>query len=171
MTRILPGAALAASLAVSTLAPASAHVTLDTREAPALGYVRLAIRVPHGCDGAATTAIRMQVPEGVTAVKAQPKPGWTLTLVTEDGPAPSGHDAAPAVKEVAWRGGNLPDAFYEEFLLRVRMPDGAGQTVWFPFVQECEGGKVTRWIERPAAGQPTDSVRYPAYPVALTPRP
>ena len=171
MSRMTFAAFGAACLAAALAVPALAHVTLDTAQAPALGYVRIAIRVPHGCEGAATTGLRLQVPEGVTAVKPQPKPGWTLTVVPDEAPATGGgHDAAPPVREVAWRGGNLPDAFYEEFVLRVRMPDGAGQTVWFPFVQECEGGKVSRWIERPAEGQTLDQVRMPAYPVKLVPR-
>ena len=164
MTRVLVAALLAA-----TVAPAAAHITLDTTEAPALGYVRLAIRVPHGCDGAATTAIRLQVPPGVTAVKAQPKPGWTLSLLADEAP-PGGHDSSPPVREVAWRG-SLPDAYYEEFLIRVRLPDGPGQTVWFPFVQECEGGKVARWIEKPGPGQGYDDLRTPAFPLKLLPRP
>lgn len=170
MTRIAPAALGACLLAL--IAPlAHAHVTLDTPQAPALGYVRIAIRVPHGCEGAATTGLRMQVPDGVTAVKPQPKPGWVLTVVPDEVPAPAGgHDAAPPVREVNWRGGPLPDAYFEEFVLRVRMPDGPGQTVWFPFVQECEGGKVSRWIERPAEGQTLDQLRMPAYPVRLVPR-
>ena len=171
MTRIARTALLAAIIAVPTFSdPATAHVTLDTKEAPALGYVRLAIRVPHGCDGAATIALRMQVPPGVTAVKAQPKPGWTLTLVADEAAPSGGHDSSPPVHEVIWRGGPLPDAYYEEFLIRIRLPDGAGQTVYFPFVQECEGGKVTRWIEKPAAGQGYDDLRAPAFPVKLLPR-
>lgn len=162
----------AALVAASFLLPAaaSAHVTLDTKEAPALGYVRLAIRVPHGCDGAATTAVRMQVPDGVTAVKAQPKYGWTLSLLADEAGGKPGHDSSPPVHEIVWRGGPLPDAFYEEFLIRVRMPDTPGQTLWFPFVQECEGGKTTRWIERPAAGQTYEDLRAPAFPVKILPR-
>ena len=35
-------------VALATVAPAGAHVSLDTAQAPALGYVRLAVRVPHG---------------------------------------------------------------------------------------------------------------------------
>ena len=70
--------------------PLHAHVTLDTPQAVALGYVRIAIRVPHGCEGAATTGLRLQVPEGVTAVKPQPKPGWTLTIVPDETPATGG---------------------------------------------------------------------------------
>ena len=167
MTRTASAAFAAACLAAT---PAHAHVTLDTPQAAPLGYVRIAVRVPHGCEGVATTGLRLQVPEGVTAVKPQPKPGWTLTIVHADAPVTGGHDATPPVQEVSWRGGNLPDAYFDEFVLRVRMPDGAGQTVWFPFVQECEGGKVSRWIERPSEGQTLDQLRMPAYPVKLVPR-
>ena len=164
--------ATAALLAACTLSisPAAAHVTLDTPQAAALAYVRVAIRVPHGCEGAATVGLRLQVPEGVTAVKPMPKSGWTLTTTTDPAkPGVGGHDEAPPVREVIWRatqGQALPDAFYDEFVLRVRMPDAAGQTIWFPFVQDCEGGKVSRWIERPAAGQAYDDV-----PPARLPRP
>lgn len=168
---VLCGAAIAA--AANT--PARAHVTLDTPQAPALAYLRIAARVPHGCEGAATTSLRLQIPEGVTAVKPQPKPGWTLTVAADpQAPATGGHEAAAPVREVAWRaqpGQALPDAFFDEFVLRVRMPDAAGQTVWFPFVQECEGGKVSRWIERPAEGQTYDQLRLPAYPVRILPKP
>ena len=172
MFRIVPtiiGAALCAAAV-----PACAHVTLDTPQAAALAYQRLAIRVPHGCEGAATTAIRMQVPDGVTGVKPMPKPGWSLSVVTDpSGPGAGGHEEAPPVREVAWRadaGHALADAFFDEFVLRVRMPDVAGQTVWFPFVQECEGGKVSRWIERPASGQGYDDLARPAFPVRIVPR-
>lgn len=176
--RTTPRAALCgAAIAVAALTPAAAraHVTLDTSQAPALAYLRIAARVPHGCEGAATIALRMQVPEGVTAVKPQPKPGWTLAVVADpEAPGSGGHEAAAPVREVAWRaqpGQALPDAFYEEFVLRVRMPDAAGQTIWFPFVQECEGGKISRWIERPTDGQTYDQLRLPAYPVRILPKP
>lgn len=178
-TATLRAAVSTAAVFVATVAatPTRAHVTLDTSQAAALAYVRIAARVPHGCEGAATVALRLQVPDGVTAVTPMPKPGWTLTTATADPETPGtagGHDAAPTVREVAWRaqpGQALPDAFFDEFVLRVRMPDAAGQTIWFPFVQECEGGKVSRWIERPAEGQTYDQLRLPAYPVRIVPRP
>jgi uncharacterized protein YcnI len=162
---------LVAAWVAATTVPASAHVTLDTAQAPALAYVRIAIRVPHGCEGAGTVALRLQIPDGVTAVKPMVKPGWTITMDRADGSPATGHDAAPAVREVAWRGGLLPDEFYDEFVLRIRMPDAPGQMIWFPFVQECEGGRVSRWIEKPAAGEALDQVRLPAYPVRVLPRP
>ena len=59
----------AAVFGASLLAlPAAAHVTLDQSTMPADSYLRLAIRVPPGCDGAATTGIRL--PAMIHAVMA-----------------------------------------------------------------------------------------------------
>jgi periplasmic copper chaperone A len=165
------GLASLALLAGIAAVPAAAHVTLDLAEAPADSYVRLAIRVPHGCAGAATTGVRLAVPGGLTSVRPAPKPGWALTVVPGE-PAPGrGEHGAPAstLKEVAWRGGPLQDDHFDEFLLMVRTPNTPGETLWFPFVQECEGGAVTRWIERSEAGQPVP--RWPAYRLRLAPKP
>ena len=55
--------------------------------------------------------------------------------------------------EVDWSGGNLPDAYYDEFVLTGTLGDdlAAGQSMYFPVVQECEKG-VNRWIEIPKEG-------------------
>jgi uncharacterized protein YcnI len=57
------------------------------------------------------------------------------------------------VKEVSWSGGNLPEAFYDEFVFTATIASDlkAGASVYFPTVQQCEKG-VHRWIEVPAAG-------------------
>src|SRR5260370_17293665 len=65
---------------------ASAHVTLETREAPVGSPYKAVLRVPHGCDGAATIAVRVRVPEGMIAVKPMPKPGWKIETVTGKSP-------------------------------------------------------------------------------------
>ena len=76
--------------------------------------------------------------------------------------------ATEGVKEVAWTGGNLPEEWYDEFVLRVRLPDGApGTVIRFPVVQECVEG-VHRWIEVPVEGQDPDLVPEPAPFVTLT---
>jgi periplasmic copper chaperone A len=91
-------------VALALAAPARAHATPDTSQAPVLGYVHLAVRVPHGCDGAPATAIRLQIPDGVTAVKPQRKPGWNLQVKTaSEAPAVGGHETSPAVREVLWQ--------------------------------------------------------------------
>jgi periplasmic copper chaperone A len=168
----LPSLAVLAGLAA---APAAAHVTLDLAEAPADSYVRVAVRVPHGCSGAATTGLRLQIPPGLRGVKPAPKPGWTLVTMPGEvggvaaGPAGEHGGEGPAIKEVAWRGGPLPDDRFDEFLLLFRTPPAPGETLWFPLVQECEGGAVARWIERPQPGQPRPA--RPAWALRLVPKP
>ena len=73
-----------------------------------------------------------------------------------------------AVTEVMWSG-NLPDENFEEFLIQVRLPNKAGQTLYFPTVRECETG-VERWIEIPAAGRRRRDYSHPAPSVTLTPK-
>jgi uncharacterized protein YcnI len=152
---------------------ARAHVTLETSKAPAASTYKAVLRVGHGCEGSPTIAIRVQIPDGVIAVKPMPKPGWTLTTRIEPYPKPVKYFEdmlTEGVREIAWTGGKLPDEWYDEFIFRGRLPDaGAGEQLWFPVVQECEKG-VHRWIEIPAAGKTADDYKEPAPGLALTPK-
>jgi uncharacterized protein YcnI len=156
---------LASALLVAAAATAHAHVTANPNEAPADSYFRAAFRVGHGCAGSPTIAVRVKIPDGVIAAKPQVKPGWAIeiTLRKLDTPIDAGHGrrVAEVVDEIAWRGGPLPDAYFDEFGLSLRLPAGAGRTLYFPIVQECEQG-VHRWIEIPASGQKWDDLREPA---------
>jgi uncharacterized protein YcnI len=169
MTKTHVAAVAVAMLAVTS--SATAHVVLEKKEAPAASTYEAVLQVGHGCEGSPTTSIRVQIPEGVIAVKPMPKPGWELT--TKQGEYAQAYDyfgekLTEGVKEVAWTGGNLPDEWYDEFVLRVRLPDAApGTVIRFPVVQECVEG-VHRWIEVPAEGQDPDSVAEPAPFVTLT---
>jgi uncharacterized protein YcnI len=134
---------------------ALAHVTLEQREAPVGSTYKAVLRVPHGCDGTATTAIRVRIPEGVIGIKPMPKPGWKLELVSGKYPRSytlRGANVSEGVTEVRWSAGNLPDAFYDEFVFTGAITDELkeGSTIYFPVVQECEKG-VHRWIEIPSA--------------------
>ena len=101
--------------------PATAHVTLENLEAKVGTSYKAVLRVPHGCDGTATTVIRVKIPEGVIGVKPMPKPGWTLTTVT--GKYPKAYDLfhrqiTEGVTEISWSGGKLPDDWYDEFVFQ-----------------------------------------------------
>src|SRR5438552_19153520 len=103
---------LIGTLAVAFVAPAAAHVTLENQDAKVGASYKAVFRVPHGCDGTATTAIRVKIPEGVIGVKPMPKPGWTLTTITGKYPIAYDHfhrQATEGVTELGWPGGNLPD--------------------------------------------------------------
>ena len=79
---------------------------------------------------------------------------------------------AEGVTEVAWTGGELPDAWYDEFVFRGRLAGFApGTVVYFPVVQECPDGAVHRWIEIPAAGKCADDYEEPAPGVTITAKP
>jgi uncharacterized protein YcnI len=166
------GAAIAAA-AILSIPGAQAHITFEPAPAPAGGTAKLILRVPHGCDGSATTRIRMRIPEGVIAVKPQPKPGWDLTTtigkLAKPYDAGHGRTVTEGVTEVSWNGGKLADEHYDEFVLRAMMPDRPGTVLYFPVVQDCEKG-VHRWIEIPAAGKKADDYKEPAPGITLTPR-
>src|ERR1700675_1941461 len=108
---------------VGALAGASialAHITLENQQAPVGASYKAVLRVPHGCDGSATVAIRVRIPEGYIDVKPMPKPGWKLTTVSGKYPKPVSLRAtqvSEGVTEVDWTGGNLPAAYYDEFVL------------------------------------------------------
>ena len=69
MSRKLAAAALGSAL---LLAPhlAAAHITLATQKAFADSSYKAVLRVPHGCEGKATTAIRVRIPEELAATGA-----------------------------------------------------------------------------------------------------
>ena len=163
---------VAAALGVVAASAAQAHVTLEVAEAPVGGSYKAVLRVPHGCDGEATLKLRVQIPEGVIAVKPMPKAGWNLQTVTGTYAHPYdyyGNSLTEGVTEVVWTG-ELPDAFYDEFVFRGMLTDGlpVGSELYFPVVQEC-ASKADRWIEVPAAGQDSDSLEFPAPGLKLLP--
>lgn len=156
----------ASILALGTSA-ALAHVSLQVKEASVGSTYKAILQVPHGCEGKPTTTVRVQIPEGVIAVKPQPKVGWTLEKVKGSYAKSYDYHGTPTsegVKEVVWSGGNLADDEYDEFALRVFLTSDlkAGEMLHFPVVQECPDGKAERWIEIPAAGQSSDDLELPA---------
>jgi uncharacterized protein YcnI len=142
-----------------------AHVTLETQEAQPNGSYKAVLRVGHGCEGSPTTALRVQIPEGVIAVKPMPKAGWQVATVKDKYERPYdyfGTELTEGVRQIAWSGGELRDDFYDEFVFVGRLTDFAPDTVLhFPTVQECAAGEH-RWIEIPAAGQDPDELDEPA---------
>lgn len=153
--------------------PALAHTTLETQQAPVGSTYKAVLRVGHGCEGQPTLRLRVQIPEGVIAVKPMPKAGWELDTV--EAPYKQSYDyygtpLTEGVREIVWTG-KLLDKHYDEFVFRAYLTDGLKQDtmLYFPTVQECEGGKADRWIEIPAAGKKSDDYKYPAPGLKLLP--
>lgn len=170
MKKIMP--AFVAALTVSITGQASAHITLAQTEAAAGSTYKGVLQVGHGCEGEATTSVRIKIPEGVIAVKPMPKPGWDLETKVEPFDKPVEYFdqmLTEGVREISWTAGSLPDEWYDEFVFRARLPQAEpGSVIRFPVVQEC-GEQVTRWIEVPAEGQDAHDLQEPAPAVTITP--
>jgi len=156
----------ATALTVLAISAARAHVTLETPEA-SRGAYKAVFKVPHGCDGSPTTAVKVDVPEGVIGVKPMPKPGWEIAM--EKGAYARAYDfyhgskVSEGVKTVTWSGGKLPNEYFDEFVLSVFLTDALAKdrAIYFPVTQTCETGSVA-WSEIAADGQDLHSLKAPA---------
>lgn len=173
--RLLPAACAAAALSLCAGMPASAHVTLETPQAVAGSGAKVVFRIVHGCAGAATTRIAVQLPREILTARPQPKPGWALAIRTErlpqPVPGPHGSTIEEAVVEIAWSGGPLPDAFYDEFAIFLRLPPSETERLLhLPVVQDCERG-AHRWTGLPPGTAGADpGATGPAPSLRLLPR-
>ncbi len=163
-----------AACAVSICASSSfAHVTLADQAALAGTYYRATLRVGHGCEGSPTTALRVTIPTGFKGAKPMPKAGWVLAIQTGKLDTPfddHGKQVTEGVTEITWTatpGNALPDAYYDEFVLRGGLPATAG-AMWFKVLQTCEKGR-TDWSETPAAGQSANDLKLPAALLEIIP--
>lgn len=175
MSKIVSLTSALTALALLGAGEAAAHATLETTEAPANSTYKAVLRVPQGCEGKPTIAVRVRIPEGVIAAKPMPKPGGQLTTVKDKYQSSYdyfGVQVSEGVVELSSSGGELPDEWYEEFIFRARLTHfEPGTTVYFPVVQECADGLVHRWIEIPAEGKTADDHEEPAPGVKIVERP
>lgn len=168
--RILRGGAAAVggiSLALGSAVAASAHVTVSADTAEAGAYSLLTFSVPHGCDGAATTAVSIQMPDEVTSVTPTRNPLYSVETVSEalDTPATDSHgnEVTERVAEVVYTAQTpLPDDQRDAFEVSVKLPDdAAGTTLHFPTVQTCEQGE-SAWVQIAAEGQDPHELDLPS---------
>jgi uncharacterized protein YcnI len=133
---------------------ALSHIVLENKSASTGSTYKAVFQVGHGCNGAPTTAIAVQIPSGFQGAKPFAKAGWT---VTTQGTTAVTWTAAS--KEAA-----LQDAHFDEFILRGRLPDAAGP-LWFKVMQTCDDGvskSSNNWAEIPATGTSTKGLKTPA---------
>ncbi|MDN5004046.1 YcnI family protein [Bradyrhizobium sp. GCM10027634] len=160
-------------IALLGITAASAHVTIEPQQAMVGSAYRAVVIVPHGCAGSPTLKLRVQIPNGVIAVKPQPKAGWTLETVSGKYGQTFDYFGTPiseGVKEIAWSG-RLLDENYDEFIFRAYLTSDLqpGTKLYVRIVQECEKG-VSRWIEVPTNDTSSDAFKFPAPAVQLIPR-
>lgn len=128
---------------------ANAHVSLQEGQAEAGTRYQAVLRVGHGCDGAATTALTVRIPAGFTQIEPAPRPGWTLS-------SRSGEVTWTAASEQA----ALPSGQRAEFAIAGSLPQRAGP-LWFKVRQTC-GKAALDWSQVPAQGTDTAGLKTPA---------
>jgi uncharacterized protein YcnI len=149
---------------------ALAHPTLEQQSAAAGSYYKATLKLGHGCDGAATTGVTVLIPEGVVGVKPMPKAGWMLETRKAKLAVPyesHGKRFDESVAVVTWSGGSLPDAFYDEFVMTMKLPDTPGKR-WFKVQQVCASGR-SDWVQVPEAGQSARDLKFPAAALEVLP--
>ena len=132
------------AVGVVVFCAASAHVTLESPQTPVGAPYKAVLRVPHGCEGSATIALRIRVPEGMIAVKPMPKPGWKgrnrHRQISEKRLFPRSK-ASEGVVEISFTGGTFPT----RIMTNSSSPDSSPaistrSSLYVPVVQECEKG-------------------------------
>ncbi|MDB5945794.1 MAG: hypothetical protein JWQ33_820, partial [Ramlibacter sp.] len=110
---------------------------------------RAVLRVGHGCDGSATTAIAVQLPAGFSDAQPEPRAGWTLSRQGA---------------EVRWtadgRQAALASAATGDFVVSGKLPVTPGP-LWLKVQQTCEQGRID-WSQLPARGTSTEGLKTPA---------
>ncbi|MGO6672277.1 DUF1775 domain-containing protein [Rhizobium leguminosarum] len=156
---------LAALLSVTALASAEAHVTFLDREAKQESTILAALQVPHGCDGKATTEVRVKLPEGFVFAKPQPKAGWELEVIKGDYQKTydnHGDKVKTGAIEVRWKNGNLSDDFYDTFVIQGKVSGVEADTsLAFPVTQMC-GDTVAAWDQVAKEGGDAHGMKSPA---------
>lgn len=141
-------------------APASAHVTVNPREATPGGFAKLAFRVPNEKDNASTTKVEIFLPveTPIASVSTRPVPGWSVTVEKTTLPTPvevHGRNVTEAVSKITWTAQGEanyigPGQFQEFEISGGPLPEA--DKIVFKALQTYSDGDVVRWIEEPTEG-------------------
>lgn len=153
------GITLGAALVLAAPLAASAHVHVDPAEASANASSRLSFSFSHGCDGSPTTALAVQIPDGVDGVTPVLDGAWTIDReVGDDGiPTLVTYTAATPVE----------DGVSASVSMDVIFGSSVAETdVAFPVLQTCATGE-TDWAQIAEDGQDPHDLEAPAPVVAV----
>ena len=128
--------AIATFFIVITVGSAAAHVMLDPVTAAPGAMIDAVFKVGHGCSGAATTGLKVEIPAGVTGVMAYDKQGWKIAT-----------EKSGSRTIVSWSGGSSAPDKPDTFTVMLTVPKAVGKLA-FPAIQTC-GTLEERWSELP----------------------
>jgi periplasmic copper chaperone A len=134
--RLFSLAAVAALASISSIA--EAHISISSGPAFANKTQKITFAVGHGCEGADTIAVQVDLPAGVSSVRAMPSDFAKPALVK---------DGANAVTAILWTKPDadhqLEDFGYYEITLRARVADVPFTTLTWKITQTCKAADGT----------------------------
>ena len=147
------------------------HAGPETKPAVVGAYYKAVMRIPHGCDGAATDTVRVRIPEGMISVK--PKPNWDVGAVV--GAYQNTYDfygraVNEGVVELIWRG-SLPNDQFDEFVFIGKISDNVpvDAPLHVYAIQHCKAARI-HWIEVPDVGQDRHDLKRPVPILNIEPK-
>lgn len=152
--RIALGGLAGLALAVAAPLAASAHVHVDPGTASAGSTATLGFSFSHGCDGSPTTALAIDIPEGVGNATPLVQGGWTIQRET-------GADGMPT-RIIFTADTPVDDHLKATLSIDVLFDESAaGTSIAFPVTQTCVTGE-TAWTQVAAEGEDPHGLDAPA---------
>lgn len=159
LRRLGAGVAVGAALVLGLPLAAAAHVTVSPEQATGGSYEVLTFAFSHGCDGSPTTALRIEMPDGVGAVSPTVQAGWDIAVEHDEA------DGLPsAVTFTAEQ--PIPNELRAAVQLQVQFSADAEGALAFPVEQRCAEGSVS-WSEIAEEGQDPHALDAPAPVLAV----
>ncbi len=157
--RIVIGVTAGLALAIGAPLAASAHVHVTPETASAGSTETLTFSFSHGCDGSPTTALAVDIPEGVGNATPVVQGGWTITREL-------GSDGVPT-RVVYTADTPVEDGLKATVSMDVLFTEGtADTTLAFPVTQTCAEGE-TAWTQIAEDGEDPHDLDAPAPLVAV----
>jgi uncharacterized protein YcnI len=147
---------------------AQAHITVASGPGTANTTQEVSFGVAHGCSGTDTASVRLEIPAGVTSVRPMASDFGKPTVET---------DATGAVTAVVWTKADADvlasDIAYYKLVVRMKVPDKAFTTIYFPAHQTCRGSDggttVVDWIGLPTTPATDAAAPEPAPALVIVP--
>lgn len=147
---------------------AEAHIEVASGPATANGTSEVTFSVGHGCAGADTNRVTIDIPAGVTSVRPMRSDFGALSV---------SKDMAGTITSVTWQKA-LPDALdadiaFYKLTIRLKAPDKPFTTLYFAAHQTCRAADGTfstsEWVGTPGTQQPDGGSVEPAPALSLVP--
>ena len=162
MKRTIFAVTLAGAAVFATAA--QAHVSIASGPAFANTTQEVTFGVGHGCDGADTYRVQVEIPAGVSSIRPETSDFGQIDLET---------DAAGTVVAVTWTKAEASvldaDTQYYKLLLRLKAPDQPFTTLYFPARQTCRTADGTETVVDWVGIDQTDNTVEPAPALRILP--